>query len=413
MGGFVWFKPSTIKDNFPINPIYLDYISIDGVQQRLSDTLHIASDAEQISISLTSAYWGNHYNVESDYKIETYHKDWIPHSSEHSEISLIHVPSGTHNLMVRMRTGFGDNDYHVRSFILVKEKKYYENLWFLLLCIALLSLCILLLNRAYNRRLRVQNQELEKRVSARTSELQESNGNLQKSQHELLQAVNVKNKLIAIISHDIVTPLKFISIVSRNFKSDNINNAPEREVIREIHHTSQRLHENAQNILNWVRYQNNLIKVHATNIAPYSIVEEISDLLQEIALSRKNTILNDVEMDDIIKTDKTIITIILQNLISNAVKYTHSSTIRISSGQQEHAYTITVADDGQGISNHNLQRIENIRNKTKANMFDDSADGTGLGFIIIFELAEMIGAAINVQSSADKGTTVELMIKSI
>lgn len=408
MGGFVWFKPATIKDNFPNNPIYIDDISIDGIQQPLSDTLLIASDAELISIKLTSAYWGNNYNIESDYKIETYHKDWIPNSTEHSEISLIHVPSGTHRLMVRIRTGFGDNDYHIKSFILIKEKQYYENLWFLLLCIALLAILILLVNRAYNRRLRVQNQLLEQRVSSRTQELQESNGNLQKSQHELLQAVNVKNKLISIISHDIVTPLKFISIVSRNFKVEGTNSSPEKEVIREIHHTSQRLHENAQNILNWVRYQNNLIKVHATNIAPYSLVEEINDLLHEIAMSRKNRLINDVEMDDIIKTDKTIITIILQNLISNAVKYTHSSTIQISSKHDNNYYTITIADDGQGISQHNLQRIEDIRNKTKTNMFDDSADGTGLGYIIIFELAEMIGASINVVSSAEQGTTIDL-----
>lgn len=410
MGGFVLFKPTSIKDNFPNNPIYIDDISIDGIAQPLSDTLHIASDAELISIKLTSAYWGNNYNIESDYKIETYHKDWISNSADHSEISLIHVPSGTHKLMVRMRTGFGDNDYHIRSFVLIKEKKYYESIWFLLLCISLSGIIILLVNRAYNRRLRVQNQLLEQRVSSRTQELQESNGNLQKSQQELLQAVNVKNKLISIISHDIVTPLKFISIVSRNFKVEGANSSPEKEVIREIHHTSQRLHENAQNILNWVRYQNNLIKVHATNIAPYSVVEEINDLLHEIATSRKNRLVNEVDMDDIIRTDKTIITIILQNLISNAVKYTHSSTIQISSKQTGSQYTITIADDGQGISKHNLQRIENIRNKTKTNMFDDSADGTGLGYIIIFELAEMIGASISVESSAEQGTTIDLKI---
>ncbi|MES2560279.1 MAG: ATP-binding protein [Bacteroidota bacterium] len=410
MGGFVWFKPASIKDNFPLNPIYVDLISIDGIPQPLSDTIQIASDAEQISIALTTAYWGNNYNIESDYKIETYHKDWIPHSSEHSEISIIHVPSGTHRLMVRMRTGFGDNDYRIRTFILIKEKKYYEHIWFMFICIVLLGIIILIVNRAYNRRLRIQNLLLEQRVSSRTQELQESNGNLQKSQQELLQAVNVKNKLISIISHDIVTPLKFISIVSRNFKPEGTNISPEREVIREIHHTSQRLHENAQNILNWVRYQNNLIKVNTTNIAPYSIVEEISDLLQEIAISRKNRIVNEVEMDDIIRTDKTIVTIILQNLISNAVKYAHSSTIHISSTHEHNQYILTVADDGPGISKHNLQRIQNIRNKTKTNMFDDSADGTGLGYVIIFELAELIGATINVQSSAEHGTSIEIIL---
>jgi signal transduction histidine kinase len=252
---------------------------------------------------------------------------------------------------------------------------------------------------------------LENRVRERTHELEKSNHNLRESEHELLQSVNVKNKLISIISHDIVTPIKFISIVSRNYKSSNESmNTQEKEVIREIHHTSQRLHENAQNILNWVRYQNNLIKVHPTKISPYSIVEDTCDLLQEIAVSRRNTLINNVVMDDIIQADKTILTIIVQNIISNAVKYTHSSNIIITSSSENNKYILSIVDNGQGISNHNLMRIESIRNKTKTNMFDDSADGTGLGYIIIFELAEMIGATINIESSLETGTSVHISL---
>jgi signal transduction histidine kinase len=43
-------------------------------------------------------------------------------------------------------------------------------------------------------------------------------------------------------------------------------------------------------------------------------------------------------------------------------------------------------------------------------MFDDSADGTGLGYIIIFELAEMIGATINIESSLETGTSVHISL---
>lgn len=409
MGGFVWFTPRSIPNNFPDSKIEIDHITIDGIETKQKDSIQIPSGSEHLSVSIASAYWGNPNNIRIEYKVIGYNKEWILLSTENPEIELLHLPSGTRKLLIRRRSGFAADDYTFHSILLIKERKFYESLWFILLSILTFIGISLGGISAYSKRLRSKNILLEKRVSERTHELEESNLNLRKSQNELLQSVNVKNKLISIISHDIVTPLKFISIVSRNFTAtQNTANNPEREVIREIHHTSLRLHENAQNILNWVRYQNNLIKVHSTKLSPYSIVEDICDLHQEIAVSRKNILINSVEMDDIIEGDKTILTIILQNIISNAVKYTHSSTIKIWSQQQENRYVLFIHDDGQGISSQNLLRIQNIQNKSKLNVFDDSADGTGLGFIIIFELAELIGATITIQSSPTEGTQIEV-----
>lgn len=409
MGGFVWFIPSSIPNNFPDSKIEIDQIIIDGIESERKDSILIPSGSERLSVSIASAYWGNPNNIRTEYKVVGYNKEWIPLSPDNPEIELLYLPSGTLELIIRRRSGFAPNEYTLHSILLIKEHKFYESFGFILLStLMFIGICLGGIS-AYSKRLRRKNILLEKRVSERTHELEESNLNLRKSQHELLQSVNVKNKLISIISHDIVTPLKFISIVSRNFtSSQNATNTPEKEVIREIHHTSQRLHENAQNILNWVRYQNNLIKVHTSKISPYSIVEDICDLHQEIAVSRKNTLVNGVEMDDIIEGDKTILTIILQNIISNAVKYTHSSTIKIWSHNENNRYVLFIKDDGQGISSHNLSRIQHIQNKSKLNAFDDSADGTGLGYIIIFELAELIGATINIQSSPQEGTLIEV-----
>jgi signal transduction histidine kinase len=411
MGGFVRFNPANIPNNFPDSTIFIDQIIIDGKEVARTDSVLMKANSEHLTVTIAAAYWGNPNNIRIDYKINDYNNDWVPIANENNRIELLNLPSGRHILTIRKRIGFGESDFDYVYVVLIKKPKFYESIWFILLVITITLGAILGIILIYNRRLRTQNMLLENRVSERTHELEKSNHNLRESEHELLQSVNVKNKLISIISHDIVTPIKFISIVSRNYKSSNESmNTQEKEVIREIHHTSQRLHENAQNILNWVRYQNNLIKVHPTKISPYSIVEDTCDLLQEIAVSRKNTLINNVVMDDIIQADKTILTIIVQNIISNAVKYTHSSNIIIKSSSENNKYILSIVDNGQGISNHNLTRIESIRNKTKTNMFDDSADGTGLGYIIIFELAEMIGATINIESSLETGTSVHISL---
>jgi signal transduction histidine kinase len=197
-------------------------------------------------------------------------------------------------------------------------------------------------------------------------------------------------------------------MVSKNYnKKEHPDN--ENEIIREINHTSQRLFDNAQNILNWVRYQNNLIKVQQVNVSPFVIAEETRELLLDVAAMRKNQIENLVEMDDIVYTDKTILSIIIQNIVSNAVKYTQNNTIQIKSSWNNNRYEMIIADQGPGISANNLYRIEAIKHKMKTSNFNESADGTGLGYVIIFELADLIKAEIDIESSPE-GTIVSIVI---
>ena len=345
-----------------------------------------------------------------EYKLVGFNKSWNPIVNINEPLSFTNLSAGNYTLIVKIQTGFTASSIAFFRLSLKKAPKYYETIWFMLGVVIIVVLLIYLVTKAYGRNLVTRNLLLEKNVNERTAELLAINDSLKASEQELIQSIRVKGKLISIISHDIVTPLKFISIVSRNFKSSSDEHTPEKEVIREIHHTSQKLFDNAQNILNWIRYQNNLIVANKTSVSVYAVTEDIAELYLEMANMRKNTIINDVNMDDIVQTDKTILSIILQNLISNAIKYTHSSTIRIESFYENGRFSMSVSDDGPGISEENLNRIESIKSKAKTNMFEDSTEGTGLGYIIIFELAELINSDIIVRSEPKKGTWVTVSL---
>jgi signal transduction histidine kinase len=409
MSGLIWFNPKNLPEILPITKrFYVNEIDQDGFPLNISDTIYVNSNTEKLTLKYSFIYWHNKNNIKLEYKLQGYTKEWNEMPDGQS-LSFTNLPSGTYSLLIKSRTGFTHNDLSLTQITIIKASKFYETAWFSIL-MALTGICIVVcIIFLYNKRLISQNLFLEKRVAERTLRLESINSTLQKSEQELLQSVNVKNKLISIISHDIITPLRFISLVSKNLKATKEPTKIETEVIKEIHHTSQRLYDNAQNILNWVRYQNKLISVNKTTVSPYAMVEDLCELFKDVAAMQKNTLVNNVDMDDIIQSDKNILTIILQNILSNAVKYTHSSTITITSSHIEDKYKITVADDGAGISENGLMRIDAIRNKVKTNMFDDSADGTGLGFIIIFELAELMSAEIILSSNAN-GTSVSIVI---
>jgi signal transduction histidine kinase len=409
MSGLVWFNPKDLpKTPLLTKRFYVNEIDQDGVPMNVSDTVYVNSNTEKLTFKYSFIYWQNKNNIKLEYKLQGYTKEWNELPGGQS-LSFTNLPSGTYSLLIKSQTGFTYSDFSLTRITIIKASKFYETAWFRIIAIIIVICMIIGIIFLYNKRLIRQNLILEKRVAERTLRLQSINSTLQKSEQELLQSVNVKNKLISIISHDIITPLRFISLVSKNIKITKEPTKIETEVIKEIHHTSQRLYDNAQNILNWVRYQNKLISVSKTTVSPFAIVEDLCELFKDVAAMQKNTLVNNVDMDDIIQSDKNILIIILQNILSNAVKYTHSSNITITSSHIKNKYKIIITDDGAGISENGLMRIDAIRNKVKTNMFDDSADGTGLGFIIIFELAELMNAEIILSSNAN-GTSVSIVI---
>jgi K+-sensing histidine kinase KdpD len=233
----------------------------------------------------------------------------------------------------------------------------------------------------------------------------ELNKELYASEKKLKQSVDIKNMLISIISHDIITPLRFISITAKNaFKGKNMLNM---DFIKDIQTTSDKLHHNAQNILNWIRYQNNLIKVSKESVAVNPLVEDQLDLIAEMTAQKRNTFINDISYDDVIFTDATIINIIIQNIFSNANKYCQDTTIKITGENIGDKYHLHIDDNGPGMSKENLMRIKEIKALRSVEVLSNRS---GIGYIIIVELLELLNSKIKIESEEGKGTKITLIL---
>ncbi len=415
MGGLVWFQPGKIAQQYEETPrVYIAECAVDERMVEIRDSVRIAPAGEHLSIQMGSIYWGNPLDIEVEYCLEGYMSEFRKLNSISYPISFTQLPAGTYRLVIRCNAGIGDNRLDKLVLVIVKEPRFVETWWFYLVMFLLLLAAVFGGVTVYNRRLVRQNRLLEEKIGLRTHELQRSNVNLQTTQKELLESISVKSKLITIIAHDIITPLRFIAKVSKNFRSSA---APDEkagnEMMEEIHHTSQRLYDNAQNVLNWIRYQNNLISVKKVPVVPFVTGDEIAELFTDVASQRNNTITNRIEMEDVIETDKTILSIIIHNLVANAVKYTRDASIEILSRHYGANYIITVKDNGAGISPQSMSRIENLRKGIRTQIFNDVMEGTGLGYIIIFELAGLIEAQIEINSVPGEGTQVHIILPSM
>ena len=155
------------------------------------------------------------------------------------------------------------------SFI-YRDEHIYEQIWFIFLMIVALTSLIMFSIQLQTRRINKQREILRDRVNEQTSELS--------------KAVEVKELLINIISHDMITPLRHISFLS-GMLAKGLEKDPEKaiEVLNDIQSTSERIMSGSLSIINWVKYNNKRVTVNKKLINLYSLVNEVCEIFVPIA----------------------------------------------------------------------------------------------------------------------------------
>jgi len=419
-GGLVWFNPDSIHPIFPADKIFFENLRIDQSEVNQLANIHLEPDFTSLSVDITVPYWGKPENLSVEYRLNNSKTKWEKLEPEEKRIRFGNLPSGTHKLEVRVRKGFGKDDFFYQQLTFVVDPHFYEKGWIQLLAFVGLAGLTLLLFRLYNKSILRKNQLLEKNIDERTIELKESNEllhsnllKLQESEEELSSALTLRDKLMSIISHDLITPVRFITMSSRLARSEAKTNPKEElmEVLREIEATTIRIHDNAQNVLDWIRFQSKGMKAVKSNVAIHDLVEEVVVLYKPIAEASQITISNLTPEEDIIISDPQILKIVIQNILNNAVKFTKSGEITVDSVTKGKDYRIRVTDTGPGFSEAAMESIRQLSSGEQFRPFttDSSEDGTHLGFQIIYELLRFLNGNFQITSNS-KGSTVEITL---
>lgn len=230
------------------------------------------------------------------------------------------------------------------------------------------------------------------------------------------KANRAKSDFLSSMSHEIRTPLNAIVGFSEDI-CDNLDGA--NETIKEdagyIQDASKTLLEIVGNILDINKIESNKMEIVDE---PYDFKHEIESLAKidsvrigEKPIDFKCNISEDVP--DKLIGDKGKVKEIVNNLLTNAFKYTEKGYVRLNvkciNKDDDCTLIITVEDTGRGIKAENINRLF-----TKFDRLDvernTTVEGTGLGLAITKELAELMGGKINVQSTFGKGSIFMVMI---
>jgi signal transduction histidine kinase len=272
-----------------------------------------------------------------------------------------------------------------------------------------------------NEQISKQYQELEDLHSTQkvlNEEIIAKNERLNKLNTDLLEANATKDKFFSIIAHDLKNPLTAIILKSEIVYNyfDKLSNDEKVENIKALHFSSKHLYQFLENLLTWARSQTGKLEFQTESIKFQSLLGELIALYEQGIKNKKiNIIFKNTEFVKLV-ADYNMISTIMRNLISNAVKFsTEGGEIEIgviegSNSSQDSYVIIYVRDSGVGMSESTIDKLFQI-GKNVSTKGTAGEKGTGLGLILCKEFVEKHGGQIWVESCEGQGSTFYFTIQ--
>jgi len=226
------------------------------------------------------------------------------------------------------------------------------------------------------------------------------------SQIQLRELNNEKDLLLSIIAHDLKNPFNvingFCSVLLKSGK--NFTTEKKDEIIEHIYTASLSGHNLLENLLEWSRSQSERIIFEPRNLELKEICEHIISFYSINIVNKKLIIDNKIKNKINVCADKNMLSTILRNLISNAIKFTPEKGIIEISAQKttNNLVQITVKDSGIGLSKKQMSTLFLVGKNYSTNG-TDGEKGSGLGLLLCKEFIEKHKGTIQVKSSPGNG----------
>lgn len=247
---------------------------------------------------------------------------------------------------------------------------------------------------------KVDSLQLESQILA------EKNAKLNELNEQLTILNNEKTEFLGIAAHDLKNPLNSISLSASTIKK-YLDSFPKEKIevyLDKIEKTSTKMKNIVTNLINIniIETGRYLLKKQELNLT--ALIKYITDDFKQQAASKNISVVFNGEENIKIITDEDAIYSILDNLISNAIKYSMPGTeVKVELSKSENI-NIKVIDHGMGIKESEFERVFQKFSRM-SNKPTGGENSTGLGLSIVKKLTELIGGKISFESKYGEGTT--------
>ncbi|MBT8394643.1 MAG: tetratricopeptide repeat-containing sensor histidine kinase [Bacteroidia bacterium] len=310
-----------------------------------------------------------------------------------------------------INAGLGETDYNSESVNdkLIEEQKIKDDAniarinklklisYILLGAFAIVSTFLLLVYLKRN-----SNVKYTKDLEEKNKQIQEQNEAILIQSKKLEETNVVKDKLFSIVSHDLKDSVSSIKAFLDLLKEGSLSSKEFNDLIPELSENADNASLLLYNLLNWSKSQMESLEPKPEY---FNIQEVFKDKIKivEQKVEKKKIILMDETIADTIYADRSMVEIIVQNLLTNAVKFCNSGDIISISNQVINGRCqFFIKDTGVGISKENQEKL--FKSNSFTTIGTTNEKGTGLGLTICKELIELNHGKIWLESSLNMGS---------
>ncbi|WP_370087262.1 ATP-binding protein [Ekhidna sp.] len=246
------------------------------------------------------------------------------------------------------------------------------------------------------------------RIEEQQKDIRVKNQQLMNRNAQLVALNEEKNNLVKILAHDIRSPLSqimmVVDIVNQNMK-DQFSEV-EVKMLSQVSISAERINQMVTKILDVDGLEETRIKVLQERVDVSEIMRDVGQRYRPIAAKKNIELTVELcENHNIIRTDHLLLLLVLENLISNAVKFSEPNTmVSLSSKCEYDNVLFRISDEGPGFSEEDKKKVFNKFQKLSAKPTAGEVS-TGLGLSIVKKYVQDLGGKVWLESEEGKGST--------
>jgi len=225
-----------------------------------------------------------------------------------------------------------------------------------------------------------------------------------------------KNEFVSVVSHELRTPIATAegNVGNAEFMAEKYNSDDSiKKALREAHHQINYLSKLINDLSTLSRAETGKLVVEVSNINVHNLINELTNQYKPEADNKNINLTSEIDPTlELLSSSELYVKEILQNLITNALKYTEKGYIIIRASKDKNGVCFEVQDSGIGISMEDQSAVFD-KFYRYADYRTRKTNGTGLGLYITMKLANLLKAQIDLKSELNSGSTFKVTIPNL
>ena len=246
---------------------------------------------------------------------------------------------------------------------------------------------------------------LNKQLQQSNDAIRQQKEEIQTRREELTSINKTKDRVLSIIGHDLRSPFASVLQALELIRNGDLDKEDQELIFDNFYRQVSLVSELINNLLAWASSQQSGVQVKYAKINLTEIAENVLSLYRSVSQQKKQHLVHLYQEPVYIEADENHVRIILQNIISNAVKFTpQNEAITLFYTLENNFAALHVKDKGRGMSQEKVAQLFKSSGLEISENGTQSEPGTGLGLFLIKQFIEENKGRIEVKSEIDKGS---------